>query len=260
MARTSVVTGAASGIGAATLRLLSERGERVIGVDLHDVEVEADLSTAEGRDRMVTEVAHRAGGHLDAIIANAGSAAPTARTVSVNHFGTIATLTRLRPLLEGSWAPRAVLTASMAALFPPDDALLAACTAEDEPAALARAAELEAEGGDAANRIYATTKRALVRWVRRSAPTAAWAGAGIPLNAVAPGVVTTPMTEGLTRTAEQRAALLKIVPMPLNGFLRPIDVAYLLAWATSEENAHLCGQIVFIDGGSDAVIRGDAAW
>jgi len=36
--------------------------------------------------------------------------------------------------------------------------------------------------------------------------------------------------------------------------------AYLLAWLTSEENAHLCGQVVYIDGGSDAVMRGDSTW
>jgi hypothetical protein len=51
-----------------------------------------------------------------------------------------------------------------------------------------------------------------------------------------------------------------MVPMPLNGIFQPRDVGYLLAWLTSEENAHLCGQVVFIDGGSDAVIRGDSTW
>ena len=87
-----------------------------------------------------------------------------------------------------------------------------------------------------------------------------WAGAGIPLNAIAPGVVETPMTSDFTGTAEAREAILKMVPMPLGGIFQPRDAAYLLAWLTSEENAHLCGQIVFIDGGSDAVIRGEAGW
>jgi len=36
--------------------------------------------------------------------------------------------------------------------------------------------------------------------------------------------------------------------------------AHLLAWLGSEENTHLCGQVVFVDGGSDAVIRGDSIW
>jgi len=260
MTRTYVVTGAASGIGQATAALLTERGHRVIGVDLRDADVTVDLATAAGRLDLVKGVTELSGGHLDAIIANAGLAKPVAATVAINFFGTVATLTGLRPLLAGSPAPRAVATASMASLFPPDEPLLDALLAGDETVAMARGAELEAAGGDAANLIYGTTKRALARWVRRNAPTAEWAGAGIPLNAVAPGVVETPMTASLTRTPESTAALLQQVPMPLGGIFPPGDAAYLLAWLTSEENAHLCGQVVFIDGGSDAVIRGDSTW
>lgn len=260
MVRTSVITGAASGIGKATAELLVERGHRVIGVDIHNADVNVDLSTADGRAELVARVTELSGGTIDAIIANAGLATPTAATVAVNYFGAIATLDGLRPLLAGSDAPRAVATVSMASLFPPDDALLTALTAGDEASSLARGAELEAAGGDTANLIYGTTKRALSQWIRRNAATADWAGAGIPLNAVAPGVVETPMTAAFTGSAEAREAVLQMVPMPLNGIFQPRDVAYLLAWITSEENAHLCGQVVFIDGGSDAVIRGDSTW
>jgi NAD(P)-dependent dehydrogenase (short-subunit alcohol dehydrogenase family) len=258
--RTTVITGAASGIGKATAALLIERGNRVIGVDVRDADVNADLSTEEGRAAMVDEVRSQSGGTIDAVIANAGLATPTARTVAVNYFGTVATLTGLRPLLTGSSAPRAVATASMASLFPPDAVLLEALLADDRSAALARGAEMEAAGGELADQIYGTTKQALARWIRKQAPTPAWAGAGIPLNAIAPGVVVTPMTQGMVDTEQARSAVLQMVPMPLNGIFEPRDVAYLLAWLTSEENAHLCGQVVFIDGGSDAVIRGDSTW
>lgn len=260
MSRTYVVTGAASGIGQATSELLVERGHRVIGVDLNDADVNVDLTTEQGRADLVTKVAELSGGTVDAIVANAGLATPTAATVAVNYFGAVATLTGLRPLLDGSAAPRAVATASMASIYPPDDALLDALLAGDEATAMARGSELEAGGPELGNQIYGTTKRALVRWIRRNAATPDWAGAGIPLNAIAPGVVVTPMTTAYTDTEEAREAILKMVPMPLNGIFEPRDVAYLLAWLTSEENAHLCGQVVFIDGGSDVMIRGDSTW
>ncbi|GKV74633.1 hypothetical protein NCCP2145_40140 [Pseudarthrobacter sp. NCCP-2145] len=123
---------------------------------------------------------------------------------------------------------------------------------------MARAEVLATDAAGTGQLIYASTKLALSRWVRRTAATDAWAGAGIPLNAAAPGIIATPMTADLIATAEGREQLLHVHPMPLNGIAEPIVVARLLAWLNSEENTHLCGQVIYIDGGSDAVLRGDS--
>jgi NAD(P)-dependent dehydrogenase (short-subunit alcohol dehydrogenase family) len=259
MARTALVTGSASGIGKATAATLADRGYTVIGADLHDADITADLSTGEGRAALVEEATRLSGGTIDAVLAIAGLAEPIARTVAVNYFGMVSTLTGLRPLLAASDAPRAAGVASMASIMPVDDALVQAMADWDEPAALARASELEGSE-ETQNLIYAASKKAFAQWIRRTAPTADWAGAGIALNAVAPGVIATPMTADLTATEEARAELLTMVPMPLNGIAEPEVVANLLAWLVSEENSHLCGQVVFVDGGSDAVMRGDAVW
>ena len=260
MSRTYVVTGAASGIGKATAELLIDQGHWVIGTDVRDTDIVADISSASGRDHLVQEVTRLSGGSIDAVLAVAGLATPTAATAAINFYGTVATLEGLRPLLLNSPNPRAVAVSSMAAIFPPDEALLNEFLDGTEAAALARAAELEAGGLEQASLIYGTSKRALSRWIRRQAPTKDWAEASIPLNAVSPGVVYTPMTADLTNDAASAAQVAQMVPMPLNGFFEPRGVATLLAWLTSEDNAHLCGQVIYIDGGSDAVLRGDSVW
>lgn len=258
--RIAVITGAASGIGKATRELLESRGERVIGVDLHGTDINADLTTDEGRKAMVEQVTALSGGTIDAIYAVAGLATPTPATVGVNYFGAVATLEGLRPLLAGSASPRAVVVTSMASLHPVDDELMSLLHAGDEAQALARADVLAANPETTGGLIYGSTKRAMSLWVRRHAAKPEWAGAGIPLNAAAPGIIETPMTTQYTATDEARKAILEMVPMPLNGIAKPSVVAKLLAWLCSEENTHLCGQVVFVDGGSDAVIRGDSTW
>lgn len=260
MQRTYVVTGAASGIGQATAALLRNRGHRVIGVDVRSVDVVADLSTSEGRQEAIDGILCEAGRRLDAVIANAGLALPNAATVAVNYFGAVELLNGLRPALAAARAPRAVVTSSMATLMPVSTELVDACLAGDEALAVRVAGELEASGPQAGGIIYPSSKRALSRWVRREAPTARWAGCGIPLNAVAPGIVETPMVAGLMDDPATREATDAMVPMPLGGHLQASQVAALLAWLTSEENSGVCGQTVYIDGGSEVLLRGDDVW
>ncbi|WP_296665691.1 SDR family oxidoreductase [Demequina sp.] len=259
MTRTYVVTGAASGIGRTTAELLASRGHAVIGVDLHGADITVDLSSAEGRAGLADAVSERAPDGLDGILAIAGLAHPIPATVAVNYFGMVATLENLRPLLAGSDAPRAAGVSSMASLMPNDPELVDLMLGGDEPGSLARAEVLAADE-QTGQLIYGSTKVAFARWIRRNAATPDWAGASIPLNAVAPGIIRTPMTAEMIATPEATAQLLTMVPMPLNGVAEPIVVARLLAWLTGEENTHLCGQVVFVDGGSDVVIRGDSVW
>lgn len=260
MERTYVITGTASGIGAATSALLKERGAKVIGVDMHVADVRADLSTPAGRKDAATHAIEMCGGKIDAVIPCAGLMRANIQTVSVNFFGVTEFLTALLPTLKNSSAPRVAVPSSVASLFPSSPKLVEAMLSGDEVEALKIAQGLVDQGREEAGPIYGSTKRAISRWVRRESIKPEWAGAGIPLNAVGPGIVETPMVSKLLETQESRSATDALIPMPLNHHLKPRQVAYLLAWLTSEENSHVTGQTIYIDGGSDALLRGDNIW
>lgn len=261
MARTYVVTGAASGIAKATKELLESRGNKVIGVDINHTDVVADLSTKQGRVDGARKGVEAAGGAVDAVISCAGVAVMTPLTVSVNYFGMTGFLNAMAPTLAKAEAPRAVLISSISSLQPSHRPLVEAMCIDDDEAKARAIAQSLVDAGDGSDQlIYASTKLAIARWVRRECIKPQWAGAGIPLNAIGPGIVQTPMTAELLATAEGRKMMEEMVPMPLHGFLKPEQIAPLLAWLASVENTHVTGQTIYIDGGYDATARGENIW
>lgn len=258
--RSYIITGAGSGIGLATAELLRERGATVVGVDLKGADVQADLGTAAGRIAAADAALAAAGGTVDAVIACAGISAPIPLTASVNFFGVTEFLDHLAPALAKSASPRAAVVSSMASLQPNSAELVAAMLAGDEAKTVEIGAALAGQGPEAGYLNYPSSKRALSRWVRRESITPRYAGAGIPLNAVAPGTVVTAMTKQLLALPEGRDMVDSAVPMPLNGHSDAVVISRLLAWLTSEENTHTTGQTIYTDGGADATLRGDNIW
>jgi NAD(P)-dependent dehydrogenase (short-subunit alcohol dehydrogenase family) len=252
--RAYAVTGAASGIGAATCALLRARGQQVVGIDLCDADVVADLATPDGRGSLHDAVRAATNGVLDGVIACAGVTAPERTAISVNYFGATASVLELVPLLERSTAPRAVVVGSYSMIGEvpgTDPEIIAACLDHDEPRACAAA---EGTG----NVAYASAKRALARWVRRLAPELG--PRGILLNAVAPATVRTPMMQPVIEAPGGLDALLSIMPMPIGRIAEPEDIAEVLAFLAGPDNAIVTGQVVFADGGTDACLRPDDVW
>ena len=245
MTRTYAVTGAASGIGKLTTDLLRDDGHKVITVDLKEADVQVDLTTEQGRTDLVSQVTELSDGTLNGVIACAGLSAPIVATAAVNYFGAVATLHGLRPLLAKGEQPRATVISSLAALEPLDDELFAAMQSNDEATALQRAEEIaEGAASGASNTIYNSSKNAIARWVKKHAVTEEWAGAGIAINAIAPGVFETPMMSGFS--AEVRESLEATVPFP-RRLGRPSEFAQLVEHILS--NSYINGTVIRLDGG-----------
>lgn len=254
--RTVVITGSASGMGAATKARLEADGQRVIGVDLRDADVIADLGTDDGRRDAIAAVDDLAGGAIDGLVTWAGLPGLTGRPgsllVSVNYFGTVALLEGLRPLLAKGQRPAAVAISSNSTTCQPGVPMevVTRCLAGDEVGAR--------EAADAASSLatYPATKMALARWVRRHAPTAEWAGAGITANVVAPGVVETPLLQA-SRDDPEIGSMVDAFPIPIGRSANADELAAFVQFLLGPDARFFCGSVVFVDGGTDALVRAD---
>ena len=255
---TYAVTGSASGMGAAVAERLLSDGHRVIGVDVKEADVTADLSTPAGRRAASAAVLELAGGVLDGAVLAAGlGPAPgrdRARLIAeVNVLGVVELLDAWRPALAQADRAKVVVFSSNSTTTVPmvPKRVVRALLDGDVEKALGR---LRLLGRAAPTFAYAASKVAVSHWVRRQAVTPAWAGAGIRLNALAPGAILTPLLEQQLATPAE-AKRIRAFPVPIGGFG---DAGQLAAWVVfmlSDAADFLCGSVVFVDGGSDAWFR-----
>ena len=248
-----VVTGSASGIGAATTVRLEKDGHRVIGLDRHEAEIVADLGTREGRRTAIEKVRAASGGRLEGVVSAAGLGPyddPKAVT-RVNYFGAVAMLDELKDLLAQGEEPAAVAISSIGGVFTelvvPE--FVAACMQDDEEAAQETMAERDG------NWAYCNAKHALALAVRRRAEE--WGSLGIRLNAIAPGSTETPMLDRLHEDPQLGPAV-EGLPIPLGRTAPADELASAIAFLLGPDARYVHGTVLHVDGGADAIVRPDA--
>lgn len=247
-----LVTGAASGMGAATVERLRAAGRAVIGADLSGADLTADLSTSEGRAFVIEAMSAL---ELEGVAAFAGVSGFGGRSgalvVSTNYFGSVRLFEALRPALARTRGAGVAVSSNTATTAPGiDETLVDACLAGDEARACALA---DAIGGAGA---YSASKLALARWVRRNAPAEDWAGSGVSLNVLAPGHIETGLTAEMMREPEA-ASVIARSPLPIGRPGQPEEIAALTEFLLGEHGRFFVGSILFIDGGVDALRRAD---
>lgn len=254
---TYVVTGSASGMGDEAASKLRAAGHTVVGVDLADAEVEADLSTHEGRRTAADQVLEAAGGHLDGAVLAAGLGpirGQESLIAQVNYLGVVELVQRWRPALASD-AKVVVFSSNSTTTTPMVPRRTVRALLAGDPDKAVRSVRLF--GKAAPSMIYAGSKIALSHWVRRTAVRPEWAGAGIRLNALAPGAILTPLLKRQLETPDQAKAV-KAFPVPIGGFGDPSQLADWVVFMLSDAADFMVGSVVFVDGGSDAYFRSDA--
>jgi NAD(P)-dependent dehydrogenase (short-subunit alcohol dehydrogenase family) len=262
----SVVTGSASGIGAAVRKRLEKAGDKVIGIDLRNAEIIADLSTKQGRETAIMEVKRKCGDHIDRFIADAGVRGEEknlSQITGVNYFGMVELLDGFLELLKKGSNPAAVVIGSNSAWLRPIDKhpLINVILSNDEAEinrmtnSLSDPVVIDNENSmPLTGFVYAASKNAVSRAVRRRVNV--WGKARVRLNVVAPGNTKTPMLQK-SLDDPKTGPLVRALPIPLGRFAEPEELAAVVAFLLSTEASYMHGSVIYVDGGVDPMIRPD---
>jgi NAD(P)-dependent dehydrogenase (short-subunit alcohol dehydrogenase family) len=228
--KVAIVTGAASGIGAASVELFRTEGATVIGADVtNGADVRIDAGSEHDVQALVEQVARDHGG-LDIFFANAGisggfatiaeqTAEDWAEILRVNLIGPFLAIKHAAPLMNLRGGGSIICTASVAGL--------------------------RSGAGGAA---YSASKAGVINLVQTAAQQLS--GSGIRVNAICPGLIETGMTRPLyelARAAGKEDRIGQLNPLQRGG--EPEEIARASLFLASDESSYVNGTALVVDGG-----------
>jgi len=228
--KVAIVTGAASGIGKATVELFSSEGATVVGADAAEgADLRSDAGSEAAVRKLVDSVVQQHGG-LDVFFANAGISGGFASIAEQTEadWAEILRVNLIGPFLAIKYAAPVMATRGGGSII---------CTAS--------VAGLRAGAGGAA---YSASKAGVINLVQSA--TQQLYGSGVRVNAICPGLIETGMTKGIydmARASGQEERLGELNPLNRGG--EPSEIAQAALFLASDEASYVNGAALVVDGG-----------
>jgi 3-oxoacyl-[acyl-carrier protein] reductase len=238
--RVALVTGAGGALGSAIAAKLAEEGCIVHVADLDLASAEVSAGRIGSRARAVRMDVTRPGAVRDCVQAIVDTAGTL--DILVNNAGILKTASLAESSI-GDWDE--VCAANLSSVYYCSKAVLPVML-EKRYGRIVNIASTSAAkaGGVFGNVLYGTTKAGVVAFTKGFARELA--PHGITVNAIAPGLLDTPMTRHKL-TAQVRDELLAAHPM--RRLADPLDVANAVAFLSSDAAAYITGDTLVVDGG-----------
>ena len=228
--RVALVTGGASGIGAAVARRLHAEGARVASLDIHEtapdgvLALTGDVSESGDVEEAVAMTRHELG-HIDVLVCSAGVPGASLPTVAIP---------------DDEW--QRVMRVNADGVFYCNRAVIPDMV-ERGYGRIVNVASIAGKEGNPMAAAYSASKAAVIALTKAIGKDVA--RTGVIVNCVAPAVIDTPILEGITQ--EHVEYMVERIPMGRIG--EPDEVAALICWLASEECSFSTGATFDVSGG-----------